>query len=444
MKNSYNALFQPIDNAPLVLFRIFFGLLLAAETFGAILTGWVKNVFITPDFTFSHIGMEWLQPLPGNGMYGYFVVMGICGLLVMMGYKYRLSLGLFTILWAGVYFMQKTSYNNHYYLLLLVCLIMLFLPANAYASVDASKNPKIRSNTMPKWCSLVMILQVAIVYFYATLAKFYPDWLDGTFSRILFHNSEFTSLQSIFNNHWFHLFIAYSGIAFDLLIIPSLLWKKTRTYAFFGAIFFHLFNAIFLQIGIFPFFALSFIVFFYPADKIRSWFFRKKKPVDNEIQPVKTRKHILLYFFVPYFILQLALPIRHWFIKGDVLWTEEGHRLSWRMMLRQRQGTALVRVVDKATGERIPYNYRSKLSPKQANFVTSHPDGIWQMAQRIKNEFADQRKNVSVFVDAKASVNDGPYRQLTNPQVDLAAAKWDYFFHNEWILLYDSNGNLLD
>src|SRR4051812_28265820 len=122
-------LFLQIDNAPLIIFRIFLGFLLACETFGAIGTGWVKNNFIEPTYTFSHIGMEWLQPLPGYGMYIYFTVMGILGLLVMIGYKYRWSMGLYTLLWAGVYFMQKTSYNNHYYLLLLVCLIMLFLPA---------------------------------------------------------------------------------------------------------------------------------------------------------------------------------------------------------------------------------------------------------------------------------------------------------------------------
>ena len=101
-------LFAEIDNAPLIIFRIFFGFLLACETIGAIFTGWVKANFIDPQFTFSHIGMDWLQPLPGNGMYFYFIAMGILGLLVMVGYKYRLSLGLYTILWAGVYFMQKT------------------------------------------------------------------------------------------------------------------------------------------------------------------------------------------------------------------------------------------------------------------------------------------------------------------------------------------------
>lgn len=435
-------LFQPIDNAPLIIFRIFLGFLLATETFGAILTGWVKRVLIEPEFTFSHIGFEWLQPLPGYGMYFYFALMGVCGILVMLGYRYRLSLGLFTLLWTGVYLMQKTSYNNHYYLLILVCLIMLFLPANKYASLDAKNNPSIRQIVMPRWCSVVMILQVTIVYFYATVAKFYPGWLDGSFTKLILQNTEFEYFKPLFNEHWFHLFIAYSGIFFDMLIVPLLLWRKTRTIAFSAAIFFHIFNAIFLQIGIFPFFALSFVVFFYPPEKIRSIFFKKKIPIDFS-EPVSKNKSSLYYFFVPFFIIQLILPIRHHFIKGDVLWTEEGHRLSWRMMLRQRQGHTTFRVIDKKTQTLIPYNINKRLVPKQQGFIGSNPDGIWQIAQIIKKEFNQKGIQVSIFASTEASINGGTFKTLINPKTDLAEAKWDYFFHNDWILLYDDQGNLI-
>ena len=104
MKQSF---FKNIDNAPLIIFRIFFGFLIACESFGAIATGWVKKVLIAPQFTFSFIGLEWLQPLPGYGMYFYFVLMGILGILIMLGYRYKLAIISYTILWAGVYFYAK-------------------------------------------------------------------------------------------------------------------------------------------------------------------------------------------------------------------------------------------------------------------------------------------------------------------------------------------------
>mgnify|MGYP001016147697 FL=1 len=64
-----NFLYKSIDNSPLIAFRIFFGFLIACESFGAIMTGWVKKALIDPQFTFSFIGLEWLQPLPNNLMY---------------------------------------------------------------------------------------------------------------------------------------------------------------------------------------------------------------------------------------------------------------------------------------------------------------------------------------------------------------------------------------
>lgn len=427
-----NFLFKPIDNAPLVLFRIFFGMLLALESFGAIATGWVKRVFIDTQFTFSHIGFEWLQPLPGYGMYYYFVAMGLCGIAIMLGFRYRLSMLLFTLLWTAVYLMQKSTYNNHYYLLILISIIMLMLPAHKYASLDAKFNPKIRSLSMPQWCSWVMIVQVFIVYTFAAAAKFYPGWLDGTFTKIMFSKNPIAFLTPITNNHLFHLFIAYSGILFDFLIVPLLLYRKTRTIAFLAALFFHLFNAAFLHIGIFPFFALSFVVFFYPPERIRNLFFKQKPKVEFHEISYATQP-ILKWFFIPYFIIQVALPIRHWIIPNDVLWTEEGHRLSWRMMLRMRQGDTQFRIIDKATNTIIPYDYKEKLTRNQKNFVGSHPDGIWQMAQIIRKEFAKKNQDVAIYADTRVSINEGPYQVLINPEVDLARVKWNYFTKNDWI-----------
>ncbi len=438
--------FEPIDNSPLILFRITMGLLIAAESFVAIFTGWVKTNLVEPSIPIPHIGFDFLVPLPGYGMYIYFSIMGILGLLIMLGYKYRYTLGLYTLMWTSVYLMQKASYNNHYYLLILVCLIMLFLPADQYASLDAKKNPSLKSLSMPRWCSWVMILQMTIVYFFATLAKFYPDWLDGTFTGILFSNlSNFPVLGSTFTEKWFHIFIAYAGIFFDGLIIPALLWKKTRNVALIASLIFHLFNSVTLQIGIFPYFALSFIVFFYSPETIRQIFFKKKPRLQPEdLNKKYSLSKAVTYFFIPFFIFQFILPIRHYFIKGDVLWTEEAHRLSWRMMLRQKNGMINFKVIDKNTQEELPYNVTEKLTRKQLSLVSSKPDGMWQMAQHIKKEFEEKGIEVSIFIDAKLSVNRKPYKTFIDPSVDFAQAKWNYFGHNDWILLYDQNGNLIE
>lgn len=426
--------FKNIDNSPLIVFRIFFGFLIACESFGAILTGWVHKVLIAPKFTFSFIGLDWLQPLPGFGMYFYFIIMGLFGIAIMLGYRYRVAIISYTILWAGVYFMQKTSYNNHYYLLLIISFYMIFLPANQYASLDVKQQRTPEQKAMPYWVSLLFIIQVAIVYFYAAIAKFYPDWLNGTFTRILLTGTTSNEFfLTLFSNKYFYLFIAYAGILFDLLIVPLLLFKKTRTIALVASLSFHLFNAIFLQIGIFPFFALTFSLFFYPPEKIRKLFLRNKPVFNESVAENHFGKPIFLFFLLPFLFLQLLLPLRHHLIEGDVLWTEEGHRLSWRMMLRKRDGFINFKIKNNNTGEMASYDYHKNLSPKQARTLATKPDFIWQYCQKIKQEY--HGKNISIFIDCKNNINNGEFKTLIDPKQDFAKAEWNYFWHNEWILL---------
>ena len=427
-------LFKAIDNSPLVVFRIFFGFLVACESFGAILTGWVKRILIDPEVTFSFIGFEWLKPLPGFGMYFYFIAMGVFGLAIMLGYRYRIAIISYTILWAGVYFMQKTAYNNHYYLLLLISFLMIFLPSNSYASLDVRQNRIKEENTMPYWISLLFIIQVAIVYVFASIAKFYPDWLDGTFTRnLLADSTNVITLKKLFLQKWFYLFIAYMGIIFDLLIVPLLLFKKTRMLALLASLTFHLFNAIFLEIGIFPFFALTFALFFYEPETIRSVFLRRKTSIETDNGHSNYYgKKIVYFLIIPYLIIQLLLPLRHHFIEGDVLWTEEGHRLSWRMMLRERNGFIHIRIKDLKTGKLSVYDYRKNLTDKQIQNLATKPDFIWQYCQYIKKEF--KGKEIAIFINCKNSINRKEYKTLIDPKFDMAKAKWNYFRHNEWLL----------
>ena len=426
--------FKAIDNSPLIVFRIFFGFLVACESFGAILTGWVKRVLIDPQVTFSFIGFEWLKPLPGFGMYFYFIAMGVFGLAIMLGYRYRIAIISYTILWAGAYFMQKTAYNNHYYLLLLISFLMIFLPSNSYASLDVRQNRIKEENTMPYWISLLFIIQVAIVYVFASIAKFYPDWLDGTFTRnLLADSTNVITLKKLFLQKWFYLFIAYMGIIFDLLIVPLLLFKKTRMLALLASLTFHLFNAIFLEIGIFPFFALTFVLFFYEPETIRSVFLRRKTSIETDNGHSNYYgKKIVYFLIIPYLIIQLLLPLRHHFIEGDVLWTEEGHRLSWRMMLRERNGFIHIRIKDLKTGEESLYDYRKNLTDKQIQNLATKPDFIWQYCQYITKEF--KGKDIAIFINCKNSINRKEYKILIDPKFDMAKAKWDYFMHNEWLL----------
>ncbi|WP_459210539.1 HTTM domain-containing protein [Aquimarina rhabdastrellae] len=431
-------LFTHIDNSALIIFRIIFGFLIAAEAIGSIFTGWIKRTLIEPNFTFNFLGLDFLQPLPGNGMYFYYLVMGIIGLLIMVGYRYRWSMIAYTIMWAGVYFMQKTSYNNHYYLLLLLCFMMCFLPAAGYLSWDAKHKGESKIS-MPRWCSLVIIIQLTIVYTYASVAKLYPDWLDFTVARnLMAAKRHYYIIGDILQHHWAHVTVAYMGILFDLLIIPLLLWRRTRVFAFCISIFFHMFNSIVLQVGIFPYLSLAFSLFFFSKERIHNLFLKRKPFYDKAEVIVPNYQKPLTIGILIWFVIQVGLPLRHWAIPGDVLWTEEGHRLSWRMMLRGRTGYTRFYIVDKNDPQqkRTLVNTKDYLSKKQHRTISNKPDAIWQFAQRLREEYAQKGKDIAVYVDSKVSINGKKSKIFIDPKVDLASAPWNYFTTNPWIIKY--------
>ncbi len=428
-------LFKQVDNIGLILFRVVFGFLITTEAIGAIFTGWIRRTLVETPLSFNFIGFDFLQYLRGPQLYYYFVIMGIFGIFVMLGYKYRFSMIVYAIMWSCVYLMQKSSYNNHYYLMMLLCWIMAFLPANRWFSLDAKINPEIKSPSMPHWVLLILILQVWIVYTFASLAKFYPDWLDASMPALLMSSkSDYWLIGGILQMNWVHWAIAYTGIFFDLLIVPLMLWKRTRLLGFIISVFFHLFNSIVFQIGIFPYMSIAFALFFFSPETLQKRFLPKKKLYDGNEVIVPKHKNLIIGIFSVYFLFQLGLPLRHWFFKDDVLWTEEGHRLSWRMMLRAKSGSLTVWVKDKEKGEKVRYDYSKLLGDKQRRAVTTKPDLMWQLAQHIEKIEKEKGRDVSVYMQASVRVNDGKYYPFTDPEVDLAAQEWHPFKHHEWIL----------
>ena len=437
-----NKLFRPVDNSPLIVFRIIFGLLLTAEAWGAIMTGWVRRAFIDPQYNFPFIDFSWLHPLPGDGMYYYYAIMGAAGVMITLGLYYRASMSIYAIMWAGVYLMQKTNYNNHYYLMMVLCFLMVLMPAHRYASLDVKRKPALKSLSCPQWCLSLFAYQMAVVYVFASLAKMYPGWLRCEPIEIWFAaKSDYWLVGPLLAKHWFQVMVAYLGVAFDLIIGPGLLWKKTRKYAFIAAVFFHLFNSAIFQVGVFPYMGIAISIFFFDPDLIKR-IFLKRKPVfkDTTQSTYSPRyKQFISGAFIIYFAFQIMLPLRHWFFPGEVHWTEEGHRLSWRMMLRVKSGSVFFIVVDPKTKEEWKVHPIKYLTRKQSAKIATHPDMCWQFVQILKDDYAQQGyPDVQIFAHGKAKLNQGEYHPLYNPEIDLARVEWKRFSHSEWLLPFKS------
>lgn len=434
--NKINQYFhQNISNQALIIFRIGYGFLLVAEAWGAILTGWVKRVFIDTPYNFHFIGFDFLDLLHGPEMYLYYFIMGCAGIGVMIGFKYRTSIILYSLMWAGVYFAQKSSYNNHYYFMMILNSIMIIAPANQNFSWDTLKGKITPKTKMPRWVWILFIAAISLVYFFGSLAKCNLDWIQLKQLSMWFEAKEdYFLIGPILQFKWFQYIIAYGGILFDGLIVPFLLWKKTRKWAFIVSLFFHLFNSAVFQVGVFPYMGIFYTVwFFYDVDfrliSKNKWYLNQIGSNWNFNGPK------LITFIIIFFIAwQTYLPLRHILYKGPVYWTEEGHRLAWQMMARSKRSSLTFTVVNHQTSQKIRVSPLKSVSKKQYRAMSSRPDMIWQYTQKLKQQYRDKGwSNISIYANSYASLNGRPMQRFIKKDLDFASIdQWPRFTSKPW------------
>src|SRR5690349_12860219 len=127
---------NPVSIAPLVSFRISFGLLMFFSLLRFWWRGWITTVYVQPRFHFTYWGFEWVQPLGYTGMHLLFAVLIIAALFIALGFFYRIAIVVFFLGFTYVELIDVTTYLNHYYFISLVSFIMIWLPASRDYSLD--------------------------------------------------------------------------------------------------------------------------------------------------------------------------------------------------------------------------------------------------------------------------------------------------------------------
>jgi hypothetical protein len=280
---------------------------------------------------------------------------------------------------------------------------------------------------------------MGIVFTYAGIAKLQPDWMSARPMELWFtYKTDYPVIGPLFETTWMKWVVAYGGILFDLFVVPLLLWRPTRLFAFGASVVFHLFNSAVFQIGIFPYLMIGATVFFFPPETIRRIFLPFKP--QPSIQQTTTLKSYSLHtmgiaVFTVFFLLQILLPLRHILYPGDVNWTEEGHRMSWRMMLRSKSGTISFKLKDAATGKTWDVYPTEFLTWDQSSSLATHPDMVWQFVQFLKKKYAAEGiTQLEIYAVSSASLNGRPYQPLIDESINLAAVDWKPFRSANWIV----------
>jgi len=244
---------------------------------------WIDRYWIEPPFHFSYYGFDWVYPWPGDLMYLHFVVLGILASFIMIGFKYRISAILFFLGFTYIFLVDQATYLNHFYLICWISFLMIFVPANRAFSIDVLRNKKLRTDTIPAWPIWLLRAQIGIVYFFGGIAKLNSDWILGEPMRLwLSYRTDFPIFGQFFTEELTVYSFAYGALLVDLLVVPFLLWKKTRLTAFCIVTIFHIMNHFLFFIGIFPWFMIfATLLFFSPDWPRRLVNFVRKKPIEK-------------------------------------------------------------------------------------------------------------------------------------------------------------------
>lgn len=438
----FSFIFRQTSIAPLASFRILFGAMLLFSSIRFVAKDWVYQLYILPKFYFTYEGFSWIHPLSGNGMYFVFAGMIICTLLITVGLFYRMASVLFFLLFTYVELLDKTNYLNHYYFVSIISLMLCFLPANKYASLDVKFGLTPKATHIPNWCILLIQLQIGLVYFFAGIAKINPDWLlHAQPLKIWLKSRDYYPVVGQFFDYPITPYLfSWFGMLFDISVFFFLINRKTRPFAYAAVVIFHLLTGYLFQIGVFPYVMIVATWIFFSAEfhqKILSLFTKDDK---SQILPFKPRfVSFWIFLLIIHFTIQLILPFRYLFYPGKLFWTEQGYRFSWRVMLMEKNAFTNFVVKDK-TGKIEEVRNREYLTPQQEKQMSTQPDMILQFAHFLAREYNEKKgfKDTEVYADSYAALNGHPSRAFIDPSIDLAKQPLN-FAPKKWIMPFEDH-----
>lgn len=382
----------PVDGASLAVFRIAFGLVLCWHAARYLWpqqgTSMAEYLYVTTEWNFSYPGFSWLRPWPQPWVDAHFMLVGLAGFCVALGFFYRTAAVTLFLSFTCTFLWEQAKFNNHYYLIILISLMLIWMPAQKRFSVDRwlrfrrGGNEPIEfpvhyaADQIPFWPIFLLRVQLFIVYFYAGVAKINSDWLAGIplaapagkFHSVLAD----MGLSGLVSVDQLCLMLAWIGLAFDLSIGFLLILPRTRWLALVLLACFHGTNHFMFDIGVFPLMAFSTALIFFPPDwplrfarwlkhpRVQrpdwGWFIGgglalplvgaslgwRSSDADDSVSresnsgtPPSLGRSAAAFLLV-WLAIQVMVPLRHFAIAGDANWTEEGQNFAWRMKLRAK------------------------------------------------------------------------------------------------------------
>ncbi|XP_063788044.1 vitamin K-dependent gamma-carboxylase isoform X1 [Pseudophryne corroboree] len=446
---------RPTDPAGLGVFRFLFGLLMVLDIPQERGLSYLDHKFLDGLDVCRFPLFNFLSPFPLDWMYLTYVIMLLGALGIMLGCFYRLSCLLFLLPYWYVFFLDKTSWNNHSYLYGLIGFQLTLMNGNRFWSVDGLWSPRKRNAHVPLWNYTLLRTQIFIVYFIAGIKKLDADWVEGYSMGSLSRHWLFDPFKLIMSEEMTSLVVIHwGGLILDLTAGYLLFFDITRPFALFFVSYFHCMNSQLFSIGMFSYTMLATSpLFCYPdwprrlvskLPRCLHWALpRTQTPQKSPecVYPGQKGKSAVLpglrhkigaIFTVIYIIEQLFLPYSHFITQGYNNWTNGLYGYSWDMMVHSRSHQHVkVTYRDGVTGE-IGY-----LNPgvfTQTRRWKDHADMLKQYATCLQGLLgAYNISEPEIYFDVWVSINDRFQQRLYDPTVDIVKAEWSPFRKTPWV-----------
>ncbi|MEO8583880.1 MAG: HTTM domain-containing protein [Flavitalea sp.] len=383
------------------IFRTLFGILVMFGAFRFFYNGWIDSLYLQPTFHFTFRFFEWVKVLPPVVMYFLFGLMIVCGLAIAINKYYRAACIVFFLVFTYVELIDVTYYLNHYYLVSLLGFIMIFYDPKSSSS-----------NLYNQRIIFFLKLQVSIVYFFGGINKIESDWLIQAqpLKIWLFAHNDMAVLGKLLANATVAHAAAWLSMIFDVSVAFLLWFPKTRFAAYIALSVFHILTALLFNIGIFPWIMMITTLLF----------FGYSKPIKNILNiSMQSTGKFALFILSCVATWQLVFPLRHLLYPGNYLWTEQGFRFSWNIMLMEKNGSIEfgVQYNDNTTAG---INEKEMLTPFQLKMVSTQPDLILQFANLIKQQSEKRGSPVkAVYAACNVSLNGRRSALYFDPKLNL-------------------------
>lgn len=418
----------PVSSASLTVFRAMFGLLML----GALARSWQKGVieqaFVAPGYHFPYYGLTFVRS-PGVYAYPLYGLLALLALGIASGLATRLCAALFCLVFSYLHFVDETFYLNHYYLVSLLSGLLACVPIrNAGAPHSASR-----------WVLWLFRFQFGVVYFFGGVAKLKADWLwhAEPLRTWLAASTELPLLGRLFTSSWGPHVFSWASALYDLSIPFALSYRRTRPLAYAAVLVFHALTARLFNIGLFPYLMMVGSLLFLAPEWPRRFMPRRFAASDtsagDNTSAGSSWQPMLYVPLALYVLLQLLVPLRRLVYPGNVLWTEQGYRFAWHVMLMEKSGSAEFRVVDRAHGTVHVVDPRTVLTRSQTKAMATQPDMLLSFAHELAERERQRGRDVAVYADVFVALNGRAPARLLDPHVDLSRVR-DSFARKPWIL----------